>query len=506
MNKLGMLCVALMLTGCALQPRDKAVEERMDRLLAQSSSRVVQSVDVPYLGGVAVARMGQDALALGEPVALRRTGTLEQMCLSLGSVVSMQFRVEETPPVGTGKKEETASIVETKSKTFSVQYEGPLHGLLDQMASRSGTSWSYDPQGNAVIFSPYEVKTFSIYAALGGASYSNTITNRSKDITASSALGGSTGEGASESQTAQTNQTQFKSDPLADVVAAVKAVLSPAGSVAANPAAGTITVRDTVPVVRQVSVLVDDFNLRLSRQVALNVYVWSLEISSQKEAGISLIPSINAGSVSIAGVPLTLGEGGQLSATIVDGNKQGSKGILEALYASGKATLLTSGSGITMSNRPLPIQHVSKEVYLASVTKETNEYSQSSTITPGEITHGFAMTVLPQILDRRRLILQYNVSLSSLDGMEEFETDDLKVQMPKISTKSFEQRVAMRMGQTLVLAGFAQEKAQSNGSFGLLSASGGKQQSRSIIIITIEVESVGEPLMAAEPALWREAA
>lgn len=62
--------------------------------------------------------------------------------------------------------------------------------------------------------------------------------------------------------------------------------------------------------------------------------------------------------------------------------------------------------------------------------------------------------------------------------------------MPKTSTRSFSQRVTMKMGQTLVLAGFEQEKVGSSRDLGLFSAQKGDTYKRTLMVITISVESV----------------
>jgi type II secretory pathway component GspD/PulD (secretin) len=132
---------------------------------------------------------------------------------------------------------------------------------------------------------------------------------------------------------------------------------------------------------------------------------------------------------------------------------------------------------------------VKRHAYLAGASLNTTEYGQTSEITPGEVTSGFSMTVVPHILDRRRLILQYNISLAALDDMEEFRTENIVVQLPQVSQRAFAQRTQMQMGQTLVLAGFAQQTQNADNALGLLSGSRGADYGKMLLVITIEVES-----------------
>lgn len=486
-----LLLMASLLTGCAgmRHPHEPAAQSNMAKAEEQSSSQVVTSLDAPYLGGVPVLRQKRFYLAMSEQVTFRRTGTLDEQCAALASVLpDVKLRVDR----GVSAMDKEGNALYQHQTPFSINFQGELHHLLDLMATKSGAEWDCDAQG--ITFSLFQTRTFIVYASLGQVNYDNTITSKSKETSGSDIIGSSSGESSSESQTAQTNRERAQFDTLKEVETAVKDMLSPAGSVSSNRAASSITVSDTPAVIRRVAKMVDDYNLRLSRQVALTVRVWQIEISENSNAGIDLSPSISSGSVAIGGVPLNLGTSG-FSATLLDGSGKGSKALFDALYSSGKATLLKASSGITMSNQPMPVQIVKNKTILAKVSRDTSEYSESTTIEPGDLTYGFSMTVIPLILDRRRLILQYNLALSSLDAMEEFTTNDIKVQLPELSTKSFRQRVHMQMGQSLVLAGFQNDELSTDGSAGLLSFGASRQHSRTMIVITIDAESIGEPLV-----------
>ena len=483
-----LLFLVSFMAACAgmRHPNEQAAQSNMAKAEQQSASQVVTSLDAPYLGGTPVLRQKKRLPGLNERITLRRTGTLDEMCAALAGVLpDMKLRVDH------GIQDKEGKI--PHQTPFAVNFQGELHQLLDIMAAKSGAEWECDSQG--VTFSLFQTRTFIIYASLGQVNYDNTITSKSREASGTDVIGGSSsGDSSSESQTAQTNRERAQFDTLKEVETAVKDMLSPSGSVSSNRAASSITVSDTPAVIRRVAKMVDDYNLRLSRQVSLTVRVWQVEIMEDSSAGVDISPNINSGSVSIGGIPLNLGTSG-FSATLLDGSGKGSKALIDALYSSGKATLLKASSGITMNNQPLPIQIVKNKTILARVSRDTSEYSESTTIEPGDLTYGFSVTLIPLILDRRRLILQYNLALSNLDAMEEFTTDDIKVQLPELSTKSFRQRVHMQMGQSLVLAGFQTDELSTDGSAGLLSFGASRQRSRTMIGITIDAESIGEPLV-----------
>lgn len=505
--------LALLLGGCASLegPKKETIEARNSELAVQSHSRIVDVVEEPYLGAtpVPITKPGAEGALLGIHTTLRMRGTLDEICMALSDMVPVSVHTERdaTPPPPTKKGNESvpadlAAMLDPvgelgAGKRGDINYAGPLRGLLDVISGQFGMGWTYDASSASIVFSHTQVRTFTILAAPGKVRYSNQITNKSRE-NLSGGMGGSSGvrqtvtSGDSSTQTAQTNFSELQFDVWDECEKGVKGLLSKGGTVSINQAAGTITVKDTPVVLQQVASYVDDLNGKLSRQVALSVKVWSLELNDTNDVGLNLqVMFENADLKVSAGVsPLKwLTTGGDVTAAIVDGKLKHSTALLKALRRLGQATQVTSGGGVVMSNQPVPVQATTKEAYLAGVSTFQGDYGQTTEITPGEVTTGFAMTVIPHILERRRVILQYNISLSSLDDMAEFKTDSITVQLPKVSTRSFAQRVTLKMGQTLVLAGFEQERDASGSAIGLLAVGKNRSYGRSIIVVTIEVES-----------------
>lgn len=504
----GILCI-LLAAGCANKTLQKDVEDRAKALHDQSRSKIVQVIKDPYLGASLVALPQGEKFSgvLESRVTLRTKGTLPALCVAIETMLPIKLQVEApvqgatVTPQGSPLPDPHLLGLTEPAKTnerLAISYEGKLRGLLDFVANFYGMGWDYEANNGTITFSHEQVKTFTIMASVGSVSYGNKITNKSRDnmISGGRSGGGSSANSSSDasSQTAQDNETKYQADVWAEIEKAIKVLLSKKGSVSSNPAAGTITVRDAAPVMRQVGKVVDEYNAKLQRQVALSVKVWALDINTKNEAGLDVMAMFkNASFAASAGgvLPVASTLGGEVTATILNGKWSGSSAMLKAMRTHGKATLITSGSGVTMNNHPMPVQNVNKEAYLASIATTQTEYGQTTEITPSEITVGFAMTVVPHILDRRRVILQYNISLSALDDMRVFSTGDSTVELPKVSTRSFSQSVSMKMGQTLILAGFEQERHGANSKVGLLGVGGDTSYGKTLIIITIDVESLG---------------
>lgn len=467
MKKFYMLIVMLCLSACSvpLHTMDKQVKEYEDI----AKSKTVQIFDKPYLGST-VRELDIRSPLFDKKALLSQRGTISEIAQSIEMLFpQMSFQVDGFD-----------------TQKYRIFYDGTLKGLLDSISTTTGYGWTF--ADNTVTFSKVISKTYTIMAIPGTNSYQNTLTNKNKsDNNSSSGLGQSVSTGDSSVDTAQTIKTSYQYDTYKEIVEEVKGLLSSTGTVTANQGAGTITVRDSADKIKLVDSYVDEINKKMSRQVAINVQVYSLELSDDSEAGFNLNALFENADLSvIAGNVSNLSN--NITASIVSGKLKGSNATLSALREFGNASQVTSASGIVMSNQPLPALAVSKNSYLASMSTETTDYGQTTDIIPGEVTTGFSMTVTPHILERREVILQYNVHLSSLDEMQRFSTNDITVDLPQTSNRSFSQRMRMKMGQTLVLAGYAQETKSNSTKGGFLFGGKSANDSKSILIITVSLE------------------
>ncbi len=498
--------------GCAVKdsgaPTVQQVETKRDQLTELSSSKTVSIAEHPYLGAKPIIRQTDnvDIPVLNTSVTLKQQGTLSEIAASLSTIAPLSAQVSDTDaddpqPTKQSSSPELPALDDlglpplTMSGRLDVSYTGSLRGLLDTISSLSGYGWDYDAKTNRVTFSAMQVRTYTIMAAPGVITYDSQVSNKSKERTSGSSISGSSinstvSSGDTSSQTSQVHTSKIEMDIWKEIETAVKGLLSKRGTVSINQAAGTVTVRDSYTRLRDVTAYIDSINARLARQVAITVRVWALELTDASSAGLNLQALFENNDVSVvAGSLGDLESASTAAVSVVKGKLKGSSGTIKALKEWGRATQLSSAGGLLMSNQPLPIQAIKRHAYLAGMTLATSEYNQTSEITPGEVTTGFAMTIIPHILPDRRVILQYTVTLSALDSMEEIDREQVYVQLPQVSTRSFAQRSKMKMGQTLVLAGFEQSTQNLGNSLGVLNTSRDADFSKTLLVVTIELES-----------------
>lgn len=499
--------------GCTVKnggaPTQMQVEAKRDQLTELSSSKTVSIVGQPYLGAKPIVReSGEEIPVLGKNVTLKQQGTLSEIAASLSAIAPLSAQVAEAdgedvqpakpaasePPLDDlGLPPLTASL--GGAGRLDVSYTGSLRGLLDTISSQSGYGWDYDAKTNRVTFSATQVRTFTILSAPGLVSYDSQISNKSRERTSGSSISASgvnstVTSGNMGSQTSQTLKNKLEYDVWREIENGVKALLSKHGTVSVNQGAGTITVRDSFSRLQDIAAYISALNARLARQVAITIRIWALEVSDTSEGGVNLQALFENNNVSVVAGSLTdLGSTSSAAVSIVHGKLKGSSGTVRAMKEWGKATQLTSGGGLMMNNQPLSVHATTSRSYPAGMSLSTSDYNQTSEITPGEVVVGAVVTIIPHILDNRRVILQCNSTLSSLDGMKEIATDDINLEFPIVSNRSFSQRSRMKMGQTLVLAGFEQSRQAAQNTFGFLNVGRDADYSKTLLVVTIELES-----------------
>lgn len=379
-----------------------------------------------------------------------------------------------------------------------VVYRGDLTGLLNEVTGRLNLSWRWT--GSRIEIFRYSTQTFRLDAMAGKATSSSKLNTTSSTSSGSGGgSGGSSGNSGNQGSSGSDISISNDLEIWKDVEDNLKQVLSSGGKLSVNTSAGLITVIDTPAVQRQVEALVTEYNRIYSKQVMLNVEVYSVERQKGdnyslnwdalwSRASSSLGFTFNSAQGGIGGPAFTIDVGG-------DGPFSGSSVVGQALSTMGNTSLLTSSTAITLNGQTVPL-NVSREVAYVQSTSSSISGSDSSlastTITPGVATEGLAMNFTPRILDNNQVLVRYSIDLSVIEAIEDFSSPngESAVQLPRRSVRNFLQNVSIPSGQSLVLTGFQQTQATRDGQ-GPFSASawwaGGNKRanstSRTIVIV-----------------------
>ena len=482
------------------------------RKIAQGKN--VKVYDTSYLGAKVIYKETSNyPPEFKKKVEIRASGTLIDLVEQVRDIARVNFRVEkeqaqsgDAPPVMGGGLPEMGSPpgMSAAAPTYgaiddlrlSVYYSGDIEGYFHMLSNKFGAEWTHDNEKRLVEFHLNSTKTFAVLAMPGDTSYKNTISNSASSSGTSGAEGATGGDTGAESS--QTSSSLYTGNFWTGLTESVTTMLTRNGKAHCNPNTGTVTVTDTPKVVRSVEKYITQLNQTLGRQVAYEVRVLALQTSDSGEVGFDLNAVFKSGDLAIATTPVNainaLEGTGSVAAKLLSGKGQGSTAIVSALKQWGDVSQITSASGFAMHNTPTPVQVGGETGYVSSAaTTLDGSGNTTATIETSKVPEGFYMTVVPNILEDNNVLLQYNVSLTNIESIETFEAaEDTKVQLPEVSSRSFSQKVRMKMGQTLVLGGFEQTVLSDNKGYGIFGGGSTRQAQKRIIVIIISIDSAGE--------------
>lgn len=351
---------------------------------------------------------------------------------------------------------------------FQLMYTGTVKGLLDNITSRANVFWSWDPNQRRIDIYRQRIRHFEIHALVGAYDYASSVSN-SSGTQAGTTSGTGTSNGVTGTSQSDEN-TALKAatiDVWKSITADVKSMLSTDGVISPGDSVGYLTVKDTPSRLQTVEQYVAQLNQRLSHMVAVRVDVIDVSIDHAENYGIDWnAVYTKAGSYGVSLVTNTLGGsiGNTLTGTVLSTNSRWSttKAILAALNTQADASIVTSEELSTQSGMPAPVKVAKETTYLASVTQtDTSNVGTSATLTPGTVTAGTTMMILPFVENDGHVMVQLSMDISTLDGIDSVSSGGNIIQTPHLSVKNFLERLNVRSGQTIVVSGFQQAQDSS---------------------------------------------
>ena len=201
--------------------------------------------------------------------------------------------------------------------------------------------------------------------------------------------------------------------------------------------------------------------------------VLQVQLSGENQAGIdwSFVRRVaGLGNLSAESAPTLTSNTGTVS--LVKPSASGSDNLffIRALERFGRVSSAYSSVVTTMNRQPVPLGSLSTQSYLKQVSPTVVTTASGGTVygapslTPGEVTTGFSMSLLPVVLDSNEIMLQSTINISSLREMATFTSGSglaqQTIQTPNTASFSTQQRMSVRSGDTIVLSGLESEAAE----------------------------------------------
>lgn len=361
--------------------------------------------------------------------------------------------------------------------SVELDYSGPLAGLLDMVATRAGLHWDYN--GGKIVFSRLVTRAILVKSLPSGLR-----TSGSFDVLGSSSGGsgdsggGSGGAGGTSGGTAKVD-FQSDSDYWSGLGDALKGMLSARASLQVDSRSGLVTITDALNNVERVEAFLKEVNISLLRQVVLEVEILQVNLTDQYANGINwnaVLGKVNGNEWKLTGPsgpgPLSGNVPGALSFLLAPSSSRASASelVVQALQEYGKVATAYSSVVTTTNRMPVPVGSMQTQSYVKQTTAPTVNGTSGlvtpGSLTPGTVSTGLGLMILPVILDSNRILLQTAMQVSELREIKSFTSGTgssaQSIQLPNTVSFSSLQRISVPAGQTLVLVGYEREQTQAD--------------------------------------------
>ncbi|EQD79566.1 type IV pilus biogenesis protein PilN [mine drainage metagenome] len=388
-----------------------------------------------------------------------------------------------------------------------MSYQGSCSGLMAAVTQGIGYTSQYTTYGVRLMRAV--TRTFQL-PVIGGKIRSDAQVG-AKNSTGGTGGGGggSTGAtsiGTSTSESSVTTTQSYVADEWRGLLLEAEVVASPA-QLTADEATATVTVTGTHADVKRFSRWVRSLSHRLQRQVEISVQVYQVTLKNDENYGIApglvwkYLTGLNSVSVA-APSALTLSNGvnpGEIQFTSNTGPFNGTQASVSALSQIGSVHQVYNNTLLALDGYPVTVNDTVNHGYLAEVSTNAALTGASTfgstTLTPGNISAGVAMSITPRIADGNRIVLSMVFRDTGNPTFKTITSGTEMLQVPQESVTSFNQMVDMPSGSTVMLLGFrnVQDESQTQGTgspdFWLLGGGHLRQDSNTITVVTISAKA-----------------
>lgn len=507
LSRLSLICLTGLLGGCAhtpykasnqhIQQTQKAIKRDISQYQQTQPAVVVHKGY--YVNTTPYSQKRQ-------PKWLRQKITLQAKDLPLGILMS---RLLDGSSISV-----TYDAGVSAQTPITINYSGSVAGALNRLAAI--THNQYTIADGTVSWSAFVDKTFDISFMPGASNYmvgqsqsDHTQQNNSND-----------GQNKNDHlNDMQYSNLQGKLSVWTDLSKTLNDLKSQDGRVIVSESTTSVMVHDHPDNVRAIAQYIARLNHTLSQEVGIRVQVVEVQLNKDYNFGIdwNIVQKILKTQVSLSG---DMASATNLVAsnlvsdaanTPLGGFQIGKSGsdsshlLLNALSQEGQVRVVTKPQVVTMNNQIASIRITQDTGYIQSISSSQFDQYQTTTITPGTVTDGFTLYILPKI-QKKDVYMQISSRIANLLALQKVSNEPdnesgssasskkgsnqfSAIEVPTIASKEFNQRSVVKSGSTLIIAGYKRLSDQTSKAkmFGVsaLGGQGSKSQNvETLVLIT----------------------
>ncbi|MBU9589458.1 secretin N-terminal domain-containing protein [Burkholderia multivorans] len=520
------IAAALMAAGCAVTQQDvndsyDAAHRTISDALGKGPAPMALVEDVPtaFLGDRLVPLAYEATLPAvfrDKTVTLPANLGIKQIATLISTATG--YPVHLSPDVFVPRDSLVPGQTESKGQINAARTEEPVYrqafsgkaGMyMRNMTTDLGLDWSFD--GSTINVNRFVTRMYQIAAIPGKVSIKSTMSKGMDTSTGNQSGnggGGSSGgnTGSFSAQTSTGREGDF--DQIAAITAEIEKLKSPMGRVSVNPQSRLVMVYDTKEAADNIGKLLKHENAISTRQVAITVRTLQIALNKGSQAGVNADLVFNAMHAGLARYaisftsPTSLATGGGAVGVSVlrpDAPFSGTNAVVNALNQYGRTVQDNTMTKMTLNGLPVSVASFKSDDYLRSTTPSSGSLTATSGgvpgLTPGTITTGDFVNVLPAVNDHNQIVLAYWADSSKLNGpftsagAGSGQTQQQIQLAHTVGTKD-DQTIALSDGQTVVLYGAITDQADSTTNTGIAGLTGSWNKSKTFQVIMLKATVV----------------
>ena len=319
-------------------------------------------------------------------------------------------------------------------------WTGALDALLDAWTAARGYAWRYLPDEQRLEVIRSQAVVFRLNALAGAQSVSGT--------TSTSETAGGSG---AQNLARQSINTSSAYDIWTDITAQMTGLLDPSTRITAAPATASITVTGLPRDIERARNYLAWLNRTTLRPVTLTVDVYSVQYSSSAMFEIGIAGTLERAFGTSAGITIL---DDQISVVRPSLGIDSLAATVGAMQSAGTVSRMLTATVPSLNAQPAQFFELFSESYLREIRTSLSEGILQTTLVPGTVSSGFAITYVGQIITPNEILVRLIASVLDRPAFNVFDTQGLRLQLPSFGNRAIQITQRVARGETLVITGF----------------------------------------------------
>ncbi len=319
-------------------------------------------------------------------------------------------------------------------------WTGPLDALLEAWTTDRGYVWRYLPDEQRLEVIRSQAVVFRLNALAGAQTVSA--------ATSTSESGGGSG---AQNLARQSITTTSAYDIWTDISDQITGLLGPSARITTAPATASITVTGLPRDIDRARNYLAWLNRTTLRPVTLTVDVYSVTYSSKSSFELGIGGTLERVFGTSTGLVIL---NDQISVVRPSPGLDSLTAAVGAMQSAGTVSRMLTATVPSLNAQPAQFFELFSEAYLREIRTTVSDGILQTTLVPGTVSSGFAITYVGQIITPNEVLVRLIASILDRPAFDVFTTQDLRLQLPSFGNRAIQITQRVARGETLVITGF----------------------------------------------------